>query len=57
MAWRDDLEFATLAWVHWFNHQRLHGKISYVPPVEFEDQYYRQNPTAQQPLPGEPALH
>ena len=57
--WRgvDDLELATLGWVHWFNHQRLHSKIGHVPPVEHEAEYYRQNPTAQQPLPGEPALH
>jgi putative transposase len=43
--------------VHWFNHQRLHSKIGYVPPAEHETEYYRQNPAAQQPLPGEPALH
>jgi putative transposase len=57
--WRgvDDLELATLGWVHWFNHQRLHSKIGYVPPAEHEAQYYCHNPTAQQPLPGEPALH
>lgn len=57
--WRgvDDLELATLGWVHWFNHQRLHSKIGYVPPVDHEDDYYRQNRPAQQPLPGEPALH
>lgn len=57
--WRgvDDLELATLGWVHWFNHQRLHSKIGYVPPAEHETEYYRHNPTAQQPLPGEPALH
>ena len=64
--WRgvDELELATLSWVHWFNHQRLHSKIGYVPPVEHEQTYYRQtgppddkNLTVQQPLPGEPALH
>jgi len=57
--WRgvDDLELATLSWVHWFNHQRLHSQIGYVPPVEHEDEYYRQNRPAPQPLPGEPALH
>jgi putative transposase len=61
--WRgiEDLELATLSWVHWFNHQRLHSKTGYLPPVEHEDAYYRQNPmtktTAQQPLPGERALH
>ena len=57
--WRgvDDLELATLGWVHWFNHQRLHSTIGHIPPVEYENEYYRHNPTAQQPLPGEPALH
>ena len=32
----DELELATLAWVHWFNHQRLHGHCGDIPPVEFE---------------------
>jgi putative transposase len=33
--WRgvEDLELATLSWMHWFNHQRLHSKIGYVPPI------------------------
>ena len=36
--WRglDDVELATLGWVHWFNNQRLHGTLDDVPPVEFE---------------------
>jgi len=36
--WRgvDDLELATLSWVHWFNETRLHGSIGHVPPVEYE---------------------
>ena len=36
--WRgvDDLEFATLEWVDWFNNRRLHGAIGYVPPAEYE---------------------
>ena len=57
--WRgvEDLELATLSWVYWFNHQRLHSKMGYVPPVEHEDAYNRQNPTVRQPPPGEPALH
>ena len=53
----DDLELATLSWVHWFNTGRLHSSIGYVTPVEFEEQYYRQINSQQQPLPGEPALH
>ena len=40
--WRgfDDVEFATLEWVWWFNHQRLMEPLGYVPPAEFEKQYY-----------------
>ena len=40
--WRglDDVEFATLDYVDWFNHRRLHGEIGMVPPAEFEAAYY-----------------
>jgi putative transposase len=40
--WRtiDDVELATLGWVHWFNHQRLHGTLGDVPPAEFETHHY-----------------
>ena len=47
----------TLSWVHWFNTNRLHSALDYATPIEFEEQYYRQNNPQQQPLPGEPALH
>ncbi len=30
------VEFATLAWVDWFNTRRLLEPIGYVPPAEFE---------------------
>jgi putative transposase len=53
----DDLELATLSWVHWFNEQRLHSALGYVPPAEFETSYYRQINPRQQPLPGELTLH
>ncbi len=45
--WRglEDVEFATLDWVEWFNNRRLHGEIGMVPPAEFEDIYYRQQAT------------
>src|SRR5690606_2601629 len=35
--WRtvEDVELATLGWVHWHNHQRLHGYLGDLPPVEF----------------------
>ena len=36
--WRglDDLEYATLSWVDWYNHRRLFSTIGYVPPAEYE---------------------
>lgn len=57
--WRtvDDLELATLSWVHWFNTQRLHSKIGNVPPVEHEQSYYRQLAAREDPISGEPSLH
>jgi len=38
----DDVEYATLEWVDWFNHRRLLEPIGNVPPVEYEMMYYRQ---------------
>jgi transposase InsO family protein len=40
--WRtlDHVEYATLDWVHWFNTSRLLEPLGYLPPVEFEAQYY-----------------
>ena len=58
--WRgvDDLELATLGWVHWFNQTRLHSSIGHVPPLEHEaEYYYRLNATPQQPLSGELSLY
>ena len=28
------------AWVHWHNHQRLHGYLGDLPPAEFEGRFY-----------------
>ena len=36
----DELELATLSWVHWFNHDRLHSHCRDVPPAEFEQAFY-----------------
>ncbi len=36
------LELATLAWVTWFNHQRLLAPLGHIPPAEAEDLYYQQ---------------
>ncbi len=43
-AWRNgqDVELATLDWVHWYNHKRLLGSIGNIPPAEAEEAYYRQ---------------
>jgi len=37
------VELATLAWVHWYNTQRLHEYPGYVPPAEFEATYAANN--------------
>jgi transposase InsO family protein len=36
----EELELATLGWVHWHNQERLHGFIGDVPPAEFEEAFY-----------------
>ena len=36
----DELELATLSWVHWFNEHRLHSHCHDVPPAEFEAAFY-----------------
>jgi len=36
----DELELATLSWVHWFNEQRLHSHCNDVPPAEYEAAFY-----------------
>jgi putative transposase len=53
--WRglDDVEFATLTYVDWFNNRRLHGEIEpgpgFTTPAAFEAAHYRQ------PVPANPA--
>lgn len=39
--WRnvDDVELATLGWVHWWNNRRLLASIGNIPPVEFEHRW------------------
>ena len=38
----DDVEYATLEWVDWFNNRRLLEPIGDIPPAEFEEVYYQQ---------------
>lgn len=42
--WRnvENVEFATLEWVDWFNNRRLLEPIGDIPPAEFEQMYYEQ---------------
>jgi putative transposase len=42
--WRtvEDVELATLGWVHWWNTVRLHSAIGNIPPAEFEAAHYAQ---------------
>jgi putative transposase len=46
--WRgvDHLELATLNWVHWFNHHRLHSSLGHVPPIEYEAAFHTAVPAA-----------
>ena len=46
--WRtiEEVELATLSWVHWYNTQRLHGYLNHVPPTEYEETHYAQHAPA-----------
>jgi len=50
----DDVEFATMTYVDWFNHRRLHGGITtdatYLTPAEHEATHYRRNRPAPEPI-------
>lgn len=45
--WRnlDQVEYATLEWVHWYNTKRLLEPIGHVPPKELEQSYYQRQPS------------
>jgi transposase InsO family protein len=46
--WRglDDVEYATLEWVDWFNTTRLFGPIGDLPPAEYETNHHQQDSPA-----------
>ena len=48
----EDVEFATMTYVDWFNHQRLHGTITsgagYTTPARHEADHYRHNHPAEE---------
>jgi len=35
----EQVELATLEWVDWYNHARLHSACGNIPPVEYEERY------------------
>jgi putative transposase len=35
-----DVELATLEWVDWYNHERLHSACGWVAPAEFENSHH-----------------
>ena len=37
----EDVEYATLEWVSWFNTQRLLEPLGYLPPAEYEEQFHQ----------------
>ncbi len=37
----EDVEYATLEWVAWYNSERLMEPLGYIPPAEYEEQYHR----------------
>ena len=53
----DDVEYATLEWVDWFNHRRLLEPIGNIPPAEKEANHYRQTTPAQGAGLTQPSLH
>ena len=40
-VWRSraQLELATVEYVGWFNHERLHEALGDIPPIEFEQRH------------------
>ena len=46
-GWKNvtDVEIAVAEYIDWYNHRRLHGELSHVPPVEFETNHWSQHHT------------
>jgi transposase InsO family protein len=37
----EEVEYATLEWVAWYNSERLMEPLGYLPPAEYEEQFHR----------------
>jgi putative transposase len=57
-VWRTSaqLEHATVRYIGWFNHRRLHSSIGMKPPVEHERDYWARLALGPEPLPAQAAL-
>ncbi len=44
---REEVEWATLTWVDWFNNRRVLEPIGNIPPAEAEANYYLISPDLQ----------
>jgi putative transposase len=52
----DQVEYATLEWIDWFNHRRLLEPIGHVPPAEFEAAHHRREDPSRTPGLKDPSL-
>jgi putative transposase len=43
----DNVEYATMEWVDWYNNRRLHSLLGYMPPQQFEALHYAQSTASQ----------
>lgn len=43
IAYINDVEFATLEWIHWFNNRRLLEPIGDIPPAGYEMLYWTES--------------
>lgn len=52
----DEVEYATLEWIDWFNHRRLLEPIGNIPPAEFEAYYWRKEGQEEREVLKQPCL-
>lgn len=52
----DEVEYATLEWVDWFNHRRLLEPIGHIPPAELEEYYWGKEGQEEREVLKEPCL-
>jgi putative transposase len=36
----DDVEYTTMQWIDWYDTRRVHSQLNYIPPDEYEANYY-----------------